>query len=609
MAGKIKQLTQTLRPDAAALDYTYNPGGQLTQLIIPRGNIGYTYDAQSGYIASVTAPGGVGLSYTYDGTLLLSETWTGPVAGTVSRQYDNDLRIIERTVDGTAITFSYDDDSLLTQAGALALTRNPLNSLLTGTTLATTTTSQSYNGFGELASYTAQHGGSTLYDVTYTRDNLGRITQKGETIQGATTSFEYTYDIEGRLFEVRENGVLTASYAYDSNGNRLARTTTAGTETGTYDAQDRLTNYDGTIYSYTASGELSTSNQSGAITQYIYDALGNLISVTMPDTTQIDYVIDGANRRIGKKVNGILVQGFLYKDQLNPIAEMDGMGSVISSFVYAEKANVPAYMVKGGVTYRIVSDHLGSPRLVINTQDGSIVQRMNFDDFGQVVLDTNPGFQPFGYAGGIYDLHTGLVRFGARDYDSVTGRWTNKDPIHFKGGDPNLYTYVLNNPINGIDPLGLMTAVVVNGTNSGNPFGHTAIATSGSGVYSFGNGTNLGSSLTDYLEREASKRNTAVIVIDTTPQQESAINNYLSGKSDDLPPWILGLIPDPTDTCATRTSAAMASAGLVDPHTIGPSFPTDVIAQAEFWRQRLGGTTYYIPKGGSIPSGLGVFNP
>ena len=92
-----------------------------------------------------------------------------------------------------------------------------------------------------------------------------------------------------------------------------------------------------------------------------------------------------------------------------------------------------------GQTYRILSDHLGSPRLVINTSDGSIAQRLDYDEFGNVTLDTNPGFQPFGFAGGSYDLHTELVRYGARDYDPAAGRWTAKDPIRFGGGDAKLY--------------------------------------------------------------------------------------------------------------------------------------------------------------------------
>jgi RHS repeat-associated protein len=148
-------------------------------------------------------------------------------------------------------------------------------------------------------------------------------------------------------------------------------------------------------------------------------------------------------------------KGWLYRDQLNPVAELDGQGNVIARFVYADRANVPAYMVKDGRTYRIVSDHLGSPRLVIDTATGEIMQRMDYDVFGNVVQDTNPGFQPFGFAGGLYDPDTGLIRFGARDYDPEAGRWTAKDPIGFGGGDANLYGYVFNDPVNLIDPSGL----------------------------------------------------------------------------------------------------------------------------------------------------------
>jgi RHS repeat-associated protein len=71
------------------------------------------------------------------------------------------------------------------------------------------------------------------------------------------------------------------------------------------------------------------------------------------------------------------------------------------------------------------------------------------------VNDSNPGFQPFGFAGGPYDVDTKLVRFGARDYDAETGRWAAKDPILFAGGDANLYAYVSNDPVNNIDSYGL----------------------------------------------------------------------------------------------------------------------------------------------------------
>ena len=224
---------------------------------------------------------------------------------------------------------------------------------------------------------------------------------------------------------------------------------------GTYDDQDRLNTYQGASYEYTDNGELLSKTEAGATTTYQYDVLGNLLQVTLPAGMQIEYVIDGQNRRVGKKIDGTLTQGFLYKDQLNPIAELDGNNQVVSRFIYGTRKNVPDYMVKGGNTYRIISDHLGSPRLIVDLQDGSIAQRIDYDTWGNVILDTNPGFQPFGFAGGIYDQHTGLTRFGARDYDSQTARWASKDPIFFAGIDSNLYGYVFIDPVNRIDTNGL----------------------------------------------------------------------------------------------------------------------------------------------------------
>jgi RHS repeat-associated protein len=84
-------------------------------------------------------------------------------------------------------------------------------------------------------------------------------------------------------------------------------------------------------------------------------------------------------------------------------------------------------------------------------QTGETHQKIVYD-YGQNA--TGKPNQPFGFAGGLYDADTGLVRFGARDYDAYTGRWTSKDPILFRGGDANLYRYANGDPINYVDPAG-----------------------------------------------------------------------------------------------------------------------------------------------------------
>jgi RHS repeat-associated protein len=395
-------------------------------------------------------------SMTYDGSLLTGATWSGIINGSVGFTYNNDFRVSSETLSsGNTIKLTWDNDGLLTGAGSLVINRDSGNGLVTGSTLGNLTDKWTYNGFGEPVSYSALYGNALLLSEQYTRDNLGRITQKTETLGGVTSIYSYGYDLAGRLTDVYMNGAQISHYDYDSNGNRADYIASGAVINGTYDAQDRILTYGQYSYTQTDNGELATKTGPGGTTKYGYDNFGNLQSVLLPDGTQIDYVIDGQNRRVGKRVNGVLVQGFLYESQLRPVAELDGNGNIVSQFVYGTKVNVPDYMIKNGSTYRIITDHLGSPRLVIDVATGQIAQQMTYDEFGNVVYDSNPGFQPFGFAGGLYDKDTGLVRFGARDYDAYAGRWTAKDPIGFESGNPNLYSYTLDDPINLTDILGL----------------------------------------------------------------------------------------------------------------------------------------------------------
>jgi RHS repeat-associated protein len=448
------QLARVSRPDGVSVDVGYDSAGRTRTLSLPRGQVSYDYNA-AGQLVTLAAPGALGLSYAYDGRLQTSATASGSVAGSLSRTYDTDFRVASLGVNGSSVALQYDADGLLTRAGALTLNRSAQNGLLTGTTLGNVTDAWGYNGLAEPTSYSAQANAAAVFAQQFSRDALGRISQKTETIGGVTDTYGYTYDEAARLKEVRKNGVLSATYAYDGNGNRLNRGTPLGTTSGTYDAQDRLVQYGTTTYAYSANGELQSRTNGAQVTTYGYDQLGNLVSAQLPEATQLSYVIDARSRRIGKSVNGTLAQRFLYQDSLRIAAELDVTGSVIGRFVYGTRVSVPEYVVRGGNTYRIVVDQLGSARLVVDTTTGQIVQRMDYDEFGNVTQDTNPGFQPFGFAGGVYDRDTKLVRFGARDYDPETGRWTTKDPLRFSGGQGNLYRYSGNDPVNSTDPSGL----------------------------------------------------------------------------------------------------------------------------------------------------------
>ncbi|HLP42180.1 MAG TPA: RHS repeat-associated core domain-containing protein, partial [Fibrobacteria bacterium] len=443
------------RPDGQAVAYRHDAAGRLDSILTPSGAYVFRYHPQTGQLDTLRSPQGIGLAYAHDGGLVTRETWSGEVAGSVSWAYDENFFARLQILNGTdTLKAQFDADGLPQKVGDLAFWFDRQNGRLLEVYLGDITDYLDYNGFGELKGHLAFSAVDTLFRSRYERDKLGRIARKTETVLGVTKVHEYVYDPAGRLREAVLDGVDTIRYAYDSNGNRLAKVHPLGVDSGHYDDQDRMLEFGGKQFTYNANGDLTAQIQGTDTTTFDYDAMGNLVAVELPDGTDIEYVIDGQNRRVGKKVNGVLRQGFLYQSQLAPVAELDSASAVVSRFVYGSKGHVPDYMIKGGTAYRIISDHLGSVRLVVNSETGRIVQRIEYDEFGVIVYDSNPGFQPFGFAGGMVDGATGMVRFGARDYDPEIGRWTTKDPIGFSGGI-NHYAYVENNPVNFIDPKGL----------------------------------------------------------------------------------------------------------------------------------------------------------
>ncbi len=499
--GPDRELTRVTRPDGLTLELNYDNGGscrcgKLTSIVQPRGTNDFQYDSVTGNLTNVTAPDGIRLGYAYDGEFLTNVMYTGLVSGSINYRYDSDFRLRSVGVNGANfIDYQYDADNLLTNVGRLKLIRDRANGLLTHTELGVVTTSYEYNSFGEVTTYAAAANGVPLLSVHYVRNAVGRILERTETIQGATDSYAYAYDQTGQLTAVTKNGVITASYSYGPNGNRQSG---PGLSTPpSYDAQDRMLRYGVASYTYTPAGELKSKTTAGQTTSYDYDLLGNLIHASLPDGARVEYLVDGQDRRVVRKVNGSFTSRFLWHDELKLAADLDADGNVTTLFVYAGRPNLPSYLVRERQTFRLITDHLGSPRLIVNADSGEVRQRIDYDEWGNMTRDTSPGFQPFGFAGGLYDASTGLVRFGARDYDSLTGRWTSKDPRLFAGGSANLYTYVSNDSVNSVDYAGADQSFGKSGEADIAPIDLTPVYSRGP----FGLNIGTGYSLTDLKER------------------------------------------------------------------------------------------------------------
>ncbi len=370
-------------------------------------------------------------------------------------------------------------------AAELTLDRDSSAGTLQGITLASegsaVRTDLRYDAYGQLASAASARGGTSILSFTYAYDGIGHL----QRVQEASSSDQlHTYDGAGRLQDVCSWASGCASdtdrlthYEYDTNGNRtLARYrddsgALLATVTATYDAQDRLTGTsrtaggvtETTTFDYDAQGRLTTRARGAETQTYSYDPFGRLTGVVRAggsDDVTVTYGLDAMGRRVSRTV-GSAQKRWMYTGAA-PVVELDGDGNTVRIFTYATRPNVPDGMIQregsAWVAYRVLHDHLGSLRKVVRVSDGVVVQSMRYDPFGRVEDDViASGWEPlpFGYAGGLYDRATGLVRFSARDYDAEIGRWIERDPVGFGGGDTNVYAYVGGRPNTLTDPSGL----------------------------------------------------------------------------------------------------------------------------------------------------------
>jgi len=259
------------------------------------------------------------------------------------------------------------------------------------------------------------------------------------------------------------------------------------------------------LKAYEPDNELLTVNGflvrgSGRVDDIAMMEYGNeTVKANAEDTTitqHITYQHNALNQRVAKLVDGEVVEKYLWTDLTTLLATYDANDNLVQRFEYAN-GRMPVAMTSNGEKYYLHYDQVGSLRAIsrVLSPDNTteLVKEITYDTYGNIINDTNPTLSvPFGFAGGLYDHDTKLTRFGYRDYDAYTGKWTAKDSIGFDGGDSNLYGYVLGNPVSGFDASGLYYPPAVGAVAGGFIGGFGSLWNGGKWDGDFWNGAAVG---------------------------------------------------------------------------------------------------------------------
>ncbi len=457
-----RELKSLASPTGATTTYGYTAGGQLKSDDNGQTKRDYSYvdgaDQFDVITRALSAGGGTqSIDYGYDGALPTSMAFAGAAEGAYAYTWSNELLPSEEklTVDGTeyADAMTFDTDRLPTKRGPFTYARSGPGGAISAITGGPLAIGLQYDALARIKNRTVKVGGDDVFAQTFTYDNASRIASIGDAPKGgATKTRAFEYDGRGQLRRVKEGGAVVEEYVYDADGNRTSAKVGAGAaEAATYDAGGQLKTRGGVAYTFDADGFMTKRGSD----EFTWSRDGQLLVAKVGGVTAT-YAYDALGRRTARTAGGD-TQIYLYGDPAQPFRvtawkDPDGTWTRAS---YDEHDQLFA-LRRGEATYSVGADQVGSPRVVADA-GGDVVKRVAYDAFGQPTVEAGGAFSlPIGFAGGLQDPLTGLVRFGLRDYEPASGRFVFRDPSFFAGSPENLYAYAGSSPVQNRDPSGLV---------------------------------------------------------------------------------------------------------------------------------------------------------
>lgn len=480
------RLIQEAYADGTTRGYTYDANGNMINRADQNGNVtAYAYDGLNRKI-KVDYPGSNDNDYTYDGVgnILAANNQNA----TNSFTYDNAYRLIQSVQNGQTVTYSYDISNnrktITYPGGKVVKEARNLRELLSGVENASgqaivqytydvadrlqtmnylngVTANFTNNANGWITHVNYNIGNSQIIRFQYYFDNEGNKLY-AKKLHDLSNSEQYIYDAKYRIVQFKR-GLLDANgnildpgtqtlYDLDALENWLSKITDGVTENRTHNVMNEIIDIDGISNSYDNSGNLIDDGTN----TYEYDYENRLVKVTRKSDSTVlgEYKYDAFGRRIEKQANGVAT-AYFYDD--NRVTEEQIGGITEATYVYGRNIDEVVIMERGGETYYYHTNSLGSV-IALTDGTGTEVERYNYDAYGLPSIHNSAVNNPYMFTGRRIDQETGLYYYRARQYSANLGRFLQRDPIdiEFKNGR-NHYAYVSNNPVNRIDPLGLLT--------------------------------------------------------------------------------------------------------------------------------------------------------